>query len=130
MRKLVFLLLLAGLGGNADAAWTLVNQGDEVNAYADPATIRASGNFVSMLNLMDFHTAIHPANQPFLSRRDEVEYDCEEQRYRDLVFSVYSGNMGNGEVLYTEALPGEWARVPLGSVAEIMFKIACQAPSP
>jgi hypothetical protein len=126
MRKFALLLLLAGLSADAAAAWTLVNRGEEVNAYADPESIRASGNFVSMLDLMDFRTGLHAANQPFLSRRDEVEYDCNEERYRSLVLSVYSGNMGAGEELYTEALPGKWTPVTPGSVAAVMYKIACQ----
>jgi hypothetical protein len=127
MVKLAVLLLLAGLSGNAAADWIRVGENDSVNAYADPASIRVDRHFVKMSDLMDLQTSLHQNDQPYLSRADDIEYDCEQQRYRTLVFSIYSANMGGGKVLYTEALPGPWTPVPLGSIAESLFKLACSS---
>ena len=123
MRKLVVVLLL--LSTPAWAEWTLVGGSDTSDIYADLATIRKRGNMVKMWSLYDLKTARPFAGTPYLSSKDQDEYDCEGQRTRFLSFSVHSANMGGGRTIYSDADPGKWTPLPLGSVVEALWKIAC-----
>ena len=123
MRKLVVVLLL--LSTPAWAEWTLVGDSDLSDVYADLATIRKRGNKVKMWSLYDLKTARPFAGIPYLSSKDQDEYDCDGERTRFLSFSVHSGNMGGGSTIYFDADPGKWTALPAGSVVEALWKIAC-----
>ena len=54
------------------------------------------------------------------------EYDCEEETSRMLDFYWYSGNMRNGEIVYTDTnIKKEPISILPGSISEGLFKIAC-----
>ena len=123
MRKFVVVLLL--LSTPAWAEWTLVGDSDASDIYADLATIRKQGDMVKMWSLYDLKTARPFAGTPYLSSKDQDEYDCQRQRTRFLSYSVHSGNMGSGRIIYSDAEPGKWTALPAGSVVEALWKTAC-----
>ncbi len=107
------------------AEWVKVDGNEFVTSYVAPATIRKEGNRVKMLALVDFKTANASGGRPHMSIKTQHEYNCTENQWRLLNFSYHSGNMGGGEIVYTDAEPGQWEPVKPGSGTQIRWEIAC-----
>jgi hypothetical protein len=123
MRMCVIALFF--LSTPAWAQWTLVGDSDLSDVYADLTTIRKQGNIIKMWSLYDLKNARRFGGIPYLSSKDQDEYDCDGERTRFLAFSVHSGNMGGGSTIYSDAEPGKWTPLPTGSVVEALWRIAC-----
>jgi hypothetical protein len=54
-----------------------------------------------------------------------MQFDCEEERYRFLAVTKFSGFMGQGEALETESSEGHWAPVPPETIAQGLWNFAC-----
>ena len=54
-----------------------------------------------MWQLYDYKTVQTVAGDSFLSMKRFNEYDCTEERTRTLGYTWFSGNMGNGNVVYS-----------------------------
>ena len=107
------------------AEWVEVSEteDEDLTYYADPATIRKSGNKVKMWSLYDYKTALDPG---VLSAKEKVEYNCKERQRRQLFVSAYSENMGGGKTVLINNSRDEWEPVPPpDSVGEAVFKFAC-----
>ena len=101
---------------------------DILGSYADPATIRRTGSMVKMRSLLDFktpHTDRSFGGKPYLSQKDQREYDCKNERYRLLYFSLRSGQMDAGNTVHSDPDPGKWSPVVPGSIGEALWKFAC-----
>jgi len=107
------------------AEWIKVEGNEYVTFYVDPATISKAGSKAVMLTLVDFKTANRNGGNPYMSTKTQHEYDCTENKWRLLNFSYHAGNMGEGELVHTDAEPGQWEPVKLGSGTQIRWKIAC-----
>jgi hypothetical protein len=107
------------------AEWVKVEGNEYVTGYAAPATIHKIDNKVKMLALVDFKTANSSGGYPHMSTKAQHEYDCKGNQWRLLYFSYHSENMGAGELIYTDAEPGKWEPVMIGSGTQIRWKIAC-----
>ncbi len=128
MKPLLCALLIALLPHSAAAAWVRAGGNANVACYADPATLTRAGNLARMHNLLDFtspQTDRSIDNRPYRSQREEREYDCRNERYRLLRFSLRSGRMFTGERVPSGADDGEWAPVLPGSLGEALWKTAC-----
>jgi len=108
-----------------EAEWVKVEGNENITFYANPATIGKAGNKVKMLTLVDYKTVNKSGGYPHMSTKTQHEYDCTENQWRLLGYSYYSGNMGGGELVYTDAELGTWEPVKLGSGTQIRWKIAC-----
>jgi hypothetical protein len=125
MKKLLTIILLI-MSVNAWAEWTLSGGSDEFTQYIDIATIRRNGNFVKMWNMQDFKTVRKSAsNDSYLSSKVQMEYDCKEERTRMLAFTWFTGQMGNGKVVYSDSDPGKWQPIYPGSIGETLWDVAC-----
>jgi len=120
------------ISSNAVAEWVEVSRSIEygVALYADPATIRKSGNMATMWELMDSKTAGEgpgPGNKFIHSLVSQAEYDCKDKRIRFLDFIGFSENMGKGELIESEIMPiSEWKLIlPEDITYKKMWKIAC-----
>lgn len=135
MRKLTLMLLLSIVSGNAMAwveealenlHWVGVSSNDTSSEYSNPATIRKNGEMVKMWSLRDYKAAQVIREGKVLSMKAQNEYDCKEEQYRGLAYSMYSGNMGTGLVVYFNNNDSDsWAPVTPGSVVEVLWKAAC-----
>jgi hypothetical protein len=119
--------LLALSSGPVYAGWVLTSGDDEAGlaVYVDPATLRRNGNLAKMWQLYDYKTVQTVAGDSFLSIKRFNEYDCTEERTRMLGYTWFSGNMGNGNVVYstTEQLP--WEPVVPRTINRSLWKVAC-----
>ena len=85
MHKIVLMLLLAFLSGNAMARWISVGQTEHETYYVNKATIQKSDNTVTMWSLIDYEAAQHTSDgELYLSSKAQTEYDCDESRMRIL----------------------------------------------
>ena len=127
MRITVFMMLWAGVISSAAAEWVEVDRKDTTTVYADPATIHMGGNLVKMWSLYDFKTiqAIDGLT-PYMSSRQQYEFDCKEKRLRTFSFSFHSANMAQGEVTVSATRTGNWEPIASGSTDEGLWRAACK----
>ncbi|HTN94407.1 MAG TPA: surface-adhesin E family protein [Gallionella sp.] len=98
--RISILILLAILSGNASAEWIDVGGNDYSTIFADPATKRKVGDYEEMMSLYDTDIAEVVGKISFKSSESLDEYDCKQKQSRTLAFYWYSGNMGEGQLLY------------------------------
>lgn len=135
MPKAIFIMLLALVSKSAVASWVEIGHSDAYTAYADPATIRKSGDRVKMWSLYDYKKALvsHGGDKkPYLSQKTQYEYDCKQGQKRMLAYSLHSGNMGTGDVVVRNSEPykeigdsEKWWPVVPESMAQSVWKYAC-----
>jgi hypothetical protein len=124
--RFIALMLLTKASGGAAAEWVRVDGNDSLDSYADPATIRRSGNKVTMWDLLDYKTAqVSSTSARYLSAKVQAEYDCKEERVRQLFYSFHSGNKESGGIVYTSNKPFDWESLSPASIGETLWKVAC-----
>jgi hypothetical protein len=127
-----FLLTLLVLSsGPACAEWVLIDKTEQgMYTYVDPDSIRRTGDLVEMWQLFDFkNVQISKMGRSFLSMRAQIEYGCLGEQSRSLALTVFTGNMGKGEVVpSTRIKESEWEPVAPASMAQRLWKLACGKP--
>lgn len=124
MRTLLLMMLFA-LNNSAMADWVKVHSSAIQATYANPATVDPAGNNIKMWLLSDYKKPHKYEDRQFLSVISENEYDCDDAQLRMLSYSLHAGNMGKGEVVYTDASKTAWKRVAAKSADEIAWKTVC-----
>jgi len=115
-------------GAGAEVQWKLLataptNGG--IDGYVARSTIRRSGTSAQMSDLYDFKTPQVFERRTYLSARNQFEYDCVRARRRMLSTTGYSGHMGQGNVVASDASLGAWAPVGESGVFRDYWKVAC-----
>ena len=130
MHKAILIILLVSVSSSAMAEWVEVAMSDteakeaaSMTAYADPDTIRKTGDRVKLWILADYK--ITNEEYGITSARQKDEYDCKEGKQRRLFIVFYSGHMNKGETVLIHNDRGNWEKIPRGSVVEAMLKFAC-----
>ena len=116
------------------AEWTKVAISDEGRGkdgyntvYVDLGTIKIIRNRVKIWILHDYNT-VQDVGIRYLSQFSHTEYDCKEETSRDLDFYWYSGNMKQGEIVFSQRnIKDEASSIIPGSVGETVLNIACGA---
>ena len=98
MHKAILIMLLALMSNSAVAEWVEVDTSRRVGltTYADPNTIRKSGNKVEMWVLENFNSVQELSGDKYLSQKAQNEFDYKEEQRRLLYFTWHSENMGGG----------------------------------
>jgi hypothetical protein len=125
--KVALLMLLFVVNGNAIAEeWVAVNHNEYATGYVNPATIVKEGNIVKMWSLVDCKAVSYfIGGSPFISIKSYEEFDCMEKKLRTLAYSMYSGKMGEGEVVFSDSNPGQWEQVQSDSQMNDILNVAC-----
>ena len=127
MKKLLILLLLL-VSTSVFAEWIRIGKynDDDMTVYVDFGTIKKKGNKAKMWSLYDYKTVKKWANINYLSQLSRNEYDCEEETKRMLDFYWYSGNMRQGEIVYSHKnIKEEAESIVPESIDYFLLKIAC-----
>jgi len=126
--KIKTLMLMLGilLCGTVQAEWVGVGVNERLTGYVDPTTIRKSGNTVKMWSLHDYKTAREFIGGSYMSSMFLHEYDCMEERARQLFNSFHSENMGKGNTIWSNNEPRNWLPIPPGSLGKAKWEIACK----
>jgi hypothetical protein len=127
-------LLLVGLLGLipelAHAEWLEVMANIETGqtVYVDQDAIHRNGDLVEIWTMYDYKTSQRAGQDEYMSRKVQNEFNCTQEVRRMLSVTEYSGNMGNGKVVYEKpsllSTEPRWTRVQPG-IAETLMKIAC-----
>jgi hypothetical protein len=123
-------MLLVLRSGPTYAEWAAISFSESLSGYAvylDPDTIRRKGSLVKMWELYDFKTIQTVADNSRLSFKMQDEYGCTEERIPRLAGRFFSGHMGSGKVVYSNAIKDKdnWGPVPPGSVSHNLWKLVC-----
>ena len=128
MKRLCLAMTLASLAASAQAAWDKIGESDDgMVVYADAATIQTSGGMVKMWALLDYKAAEKTdAGKPYSSAKLLHDYDCKVERARTRYFTLHSGKMGAGSLVYSEVRANsEWLPAQTTIIGESLWKIAC-----
>jgi len=123
--SLIILLVLSS--GPAYAEWVAIGGNDQIGmtTYVDRATIRRNSNLVKIWQLNDFKTVQTVEGNSFLSTKKQRQFNCAEERTRILAATQFSGNMGNGEVVWVNSNEQKWEPVVPGSIGQTLWEFAC-----
>jgi hypothetical protein len=128
MHKFVFMSLLAVVSNHAVADLEQIGGYGETTIYTDPATIHREGNIVKMWNVYNYHSEkLGPKGSMYLSMDQQEEFDCVEKKMRVLYFSYRSGNLGEGDPVYSKSYTEDlrWDPIEPDSRGEYLLKLAC-----
>ena len=130
MHKAILMILLVSVSSSAIAEWVEIavsaKEAEEettMTAYADPDTIRKTGDRVKLWILADYK--IINEEYGVASARQKDEYDCKGRKQRRLFIVFYSGHMNKGETVLIHKSRGDWEEIPRGSLVEAMLEFAC-----
>jgi len=117
MKKLLLTLMLAVVSSSAIAEWVKVGTSDDktTTIYADPSTIRKSGNY---------STAQEGGSKPYMSVRIQNEYNCKEETDRQIYATTFSGNMAGGHTINMQG-GRNWEPIAPRTFGETLWKFAC-----
>ena len=124
--SLIILLLLSS--GPAYAEWVVLPGGGDdavLAVYVDPGTIQRKGDLVKMWSLYNFTTIQTNASTPYSSYKAQNEYDCAGERSRILAVTFFSGQMGRGQVVFSDSAENDWQPVAPESIGRSLWKRAC-----
>ena len=127
MKKILILLLLM-VSTSVFAEWTEVNGNKDagLTTYVDYGTIKNQNNKVKIWTLYDYKRVQQVEDSRFLSSVTHTEYNCEEETSRMLDVYWYSGNMRNGEIVWSSTnIKKETVSIIPESIDEGNFNIAC-----
>lgn len=139
MRKLILMMLLVIVGNsamavepaavsiNAEKGWVYIGTDkiDKIKVYANPSTIRRTGNMAKIWVMYDFVKARTDGSLTYLSFKDHIEVDCKKEKARILNEVTYAGNMGGGKGMTTNSPPDNWGSIRQHTAVEKVWRIAC-----
>ena len=117
-------LILTLLTANASAEWQSIGETATETAYVDAANIQ-HGKHSTMWGLFDLKAPRTLGDTSYLSMKIQREYSCHNKKSRIIARSAHSGNMGAGEIIYSNNTPDKWAVVQPDSAEEALWNIAC-----
>ena len=122
MKKL-FIGFLMMLAGSAWAEWRLVSSNNGAEIYLHYESIRKDGTMrkswlIQNLSLRD--------ESGELSRRINMEHDCENERFHMISISTHSGPMAQGDEMFNEYLSNsEWHDIEQATSMATILEIVC-----
>lgn len=128
MKRVILFLILVIFSGSVAAEWIKVDKTVGSTMYADKTTISKNedGSMVTLWRMDDFIRSQVNKGKNRLSLKIQYEYDCKNVQLRVLAFSWYSDQMGEGEIVYSNAEPSpEEMPIMPDSFDEKFWKIAC-----
>jgi hypothetical protein len=123
--SLVAALVLSGEPVHAE--WVLIpgTSAKEFTTYVDSDTIRRRGDLVKVWTLKDLKTVTTTAGISYLSIKDQIEFDCAEERFGLLAGVMFSGSMGAGTVVCHDSYTTGWQPVSPESIVQTLSNFAC-----
>ena len=78
-----------------------------------------------MWSIIDYRKVKEVMSIRALSSKSLEEYDCVSQEERTLSLTFFSGNISDGNALYTDSDAQKWTPISPGSLNESLWKAAC-----
>jgi hypothetical protein len=119
--KVLFSSLLLLLPLCSLAEWEKVAETPEAHFYFDSETIKTAGNIKILWVLTDLKKSTSAGEK---SRRSRYQFDCKEDRIKLITLTTYSGQMGEGKLLYMQA-KGSWMEASQNAIG-LVLKTVCE----
>jgi hypothetical protein len=129
MTRLLLITLLVLSSGPAYAEWvsiSLTRREGGYDVYADPDTIRRKGDLVKMWILYDYKTLQSATGVAHLSDPIQMEANCTEKLQRRLAYTWWSGNMKDGNIVFSHSGEGNWIPIGPGTVGHTLWSFGCR----
>jgi hypothetical protein len=96
--------------------------------YVDANSIRKKGNMVKIWDLQDYKRVLMSGHFLVMSLREQLEFDCKEERVRTLFMSVFGQPMAEGKELKSEGdgTGSAWSPVSPLSIQGGLLRFACR----
>ena len=95
------------------------------SAYLDTDSIHRKGNVVTLWALFDYMRIQSIVGGPWLSSKTRRQYDCVEEKVQLLGYMTFTGNMGSGEAVYSNAEQSRWEPIAPGSIDQKLWDLVC-----
>ena len=129
MIKLLVGLMLTLVSSGAMAEWTYLTKSNSegvITVYVKPSSVRKNGDMVKMWSMYDFKKAkVFGKEKPYLSFKQQQEFDCKEERFRFFSIIYMGGHMGEGKVLSSDSTVDDWQPIAPDTVIETLWETAC-----
>ena len=133
MRRVISIMLLAGMSSGAAAEWVKISELYNSTVYADPAASSRSGSLVQMsdmrMDCSECNLVLSFGDRRYTSQTRRAEYDCKEERIRTIyaISSGYpdSGNMNESKTVVSTRATSDWRPLLPGTADEMLWKVAC-----
>ncbi len=123
MRKTLAMLLLTCLSGFTHADWQALAKADDGDWYVDTQRVQAPPT-VRVWTLFDHHAPVGAFG--VLSVKTMHEFDCAQQRMRDVNIVVFNDHMARGSILRNTYPGTQLIHPPPGSVFEQLMTELCK----
>ena len=111
----------------ASIDWKMVAQSSDTTFYVDPSSIKREGSVVLIRQMFDSSEPDAKGRRSFV---EIFSYDCNKRTTRLVSMQGYSQPLGRGGVLSDLATPQGLDAIKPGSIGEVQFNFACNAPVP
>lgn len=116
--------------GSAYADWEYVGNTKDGSstAFVDFNKIRSNGMIKDAWVMTDFKSPQKTSKgKKYQSIKGKISFDCSQERRKSLASVLYSGRMGNGEVVEMESYEaGSWNHEIPGTLGEAVSQAVCQ----
>ena len=127
MKRFLVIVLLVLSIRPASAEWLIVGiMQDGTSVYIDSESLHRQGKVVQMWALFDSSGMKVMDGISSRSMRAQFEIDCDQEVYRSLAVTRFSGNMASGKVVYDAAGKGKCSPVATKSVAKMLMNSQCK----
>jgi len=123
MIKYVFLFLL--FCATAQADWQKLGENSTETAYIDNIEPHGSHK-IRMWGLFDLKAPAAFGDLSYSSMKIQREYHCRDRTSRVISMQAYVGNMGSGEMVYSNNTHNKPTPVKPDSVEEALWNVACK----
>ena len=108
------------------ADWELAHKDSVARVFYDPETIRLSSFGRRVWVMQSFEKPRFDNGQTFRSSTLVVEFDCKEERLRQLQASLYLETLGSGEPFLRDLEPRSWRFLEPSTVMHDLMRTVCK----
>jgi hypothetical protein len=123
MKKYLLMVLMSLLGTLAHAEWQSFSKADDGDWYLESQLVQPRP-MVRAWTLFDHHTPVGAFG--VLSVKTMHEFDCVQQRMRDINIVVFNDHMARGSILRNTYPGTQLMHPPPGSVFEQLMTQLCK----
>ena len=115
-------LLTMTVAAPAWAEWVKVSDASDIEVLIDPSSIRKNEHRRRVWSLTNYK---QDGPEGLRSVRAYEEYDCNEERLRELSLTFFSEPMGRGKILASVERPRDWIHVAPDTFGRRTLTIVC-----
>lgn len=107
--------------------WTPFHESSDSSIYLDLSRIKRVGSLARLWVLINYFQDQTVEGVTYRSIVKLTEYDCKEEKSRDLTWTAYKRSAGLGDDVVTADSVGEWSYGRPGSIRDVESQIACSS---